>query len=214
MNTSVAPAAKKPTIIPSITRANLGLNIPRLDEKLELGADANEHKKKLDERIAKYAVCYRLGGRVNKSRPTKGRGDKEGVQFKGEFQARMADALGGQWFYSGRAHLPAFFEEMLYAQLIAEQEGDPKATVEFLVDIGAKPPAEGKPSITGYEWTVTPVVEVARQSDPLADLFARAGMQPALAAPTAPVADPTSPVMPETSKEPARHARGKAPLSV
>lgn len=186
MNTS---ASSLPKILSKITRADLGITLPRLDDVLEDGD--REGKKKLDERIKKWAHVYDIGGRVARFRPTKGKGDKDGIQFLGEFKAHLAEHLGGAWFVSGRAHVPGMFEEMLYAQLVEAQREDEKATIEFLIRVGIKPPKPGKPSAVGYEWTVEPLIDADRAVDPLQALFDKAGQRalPSQAAQPAAISD-------------------------
>lgn len=74
MNTS---ASSLPKILSKITRADLGITLPRLDDVLEDGD--REGKKKLDERIKKWAHVYDIGGRVARYRPTKGKDRKSVV---------------------------------------------------------------------------------------------------------------------------------------
>lgn len=191
MNASPQPSPSRPKLLTQITSANLGLELPRLDDKPTDEAG----KKALAEKIALWAHVYDLGGRVRGSKATKGKGDKDGVKFIGEFRARLADHLGGTWYVSGRAHVPTVFEEMLYAQLVGAQELaranqsadnggiSDSGMVEFLVRVGIKPPKPGKPSAVGYEWTVEPLVETERASDPVMGLFDRLETQTQTALP-------------------------------
>lgn len=178
-------SATTPQMLTKITRADMNLILPRLDDVIDINdPKAKEKQKDLQERIDKCVLIYRLGGHVVKSRTTKGKGDKDGVQFIGEFEARFTDWWAGKRFFAGRAHVPGSLEEMLYTQLVDSKRLDQDAAIDFLVDIGTKPPKPGKPSAVGYEWTVTPVVEVARVSNPVAALFERAQTTPRLAGPS------------------------------
>lgn len=179
-------AVATPEIIGKITRADLRLLLPKLDDVIDpVDSNAATLTRILQEKIAKCAVIYRIGGHIVKHRTTKGKGDKDGIQFIGEFEARLANHWGGKRFISGRCHVPAMLEEMLFTQLINAKQVDPDvAAVDFLMQIGTVPPKPGKPSAVGYEWSVVPVVEVARVSNPVAALFDRAAAVPALAAPT------------------------------
>jgi hypothetical protein len=184
---STAPAAAHsaslPEVLTKITRADLGLVLPRLDGQ---GLEPNdvEGQRKLAETTKRYAHVYNLGGLVRGFRPTKGKGDKDGIQFLGQFRVQLADHLGAKWFVSGRAHVPGMFEEMLYGQLVEALKDPDDTTVQFLIAVGIKPPKKDKPSAVGYEWTVTPLVDVAVAGDPVAVLFEKAA-QRALAAPIA-----------------------------
>lgn len=204
MNAAAKPSSQ---IVSKITRADMGLQLPRLDMDQQPGLSPEELAKareKVSELVAKYAYVYDIGGRVAKTRLVKGKADKEGVQMIGEFQARLAPHLGSTIFYSGRAHVPSMLEEMLYSQLVDSQKEDPEATIDFLFRVGIKPPKPGKASAVGYEWTVEPLVEMERASNPVQALFDRANQPRQLAAPVSSPADQLNPEG-ELDSGPARH---------
>ena len=96
------------------------------------------------------------------------------VQFVGEFEAVTPD---GEVFASARCHIPQPFEDMLYAQLAQVQapgpngEDNSKASVRFAVRLSIVPPAKGKPSASGYEYRIQPLLEPETDS-PIANLRA------------------------------------------
>lgn len=191
-----------PKMLPKITRSDMALHLPRLDDPCldETGMVSPEKRKALNALIEKYQAVYALGGQVLQTKATKGKADEPGVRFVGKFKAFVNPLFGGAWFVSARCHVPKFFEEVLYTEFVqaktrADAAGE-AVTLEFLIGVGLKPPAPGKPSITGYEWTVEPLVDMSAADDPVDLLFARAKERAALAAPTVTVGESSSPGAP------------------
>jgi hypothetical protein len=208
-----AAQAGLPKVVPKITRADMGLVLPRLDDPIvDTNGDPDIHKKRArDALIEKYRAIYVLGGRVVSTKPTAGKDkDNPGVRFVGSFKAIVNPALANQnvgtYFVSSRMHVPKFFEEVLYAQVLQAQLADKTATLELLIGVGLKSPNPAKPSITGYEWTVEPLVDMSAADDPVDALFARGKERVALAAPTvngaAESADTTAPKAATTAHGP------------
>lgn len=182
MNTN---SAGRPRIVSKITRADMGLALPRLDDKC-LNEDGSTDMAKLarkNELIARYAHVYDLGGLIRRAKAVKGKGDQDGVQFVGEFKAHLSEALGGTWFIAGKAHVPKMYEDVLYAGLVNAQGTDPEATLKFLIRVGIKPPTSDKPSMTGYEWTVQTLVDTDAAESPVDLLFSAAAGVNLLAGP-------------------------------
>lgn len=189
-----------PKVLPKITRADMQIHLPRLDDPCldETGLPSPTKKQALDVLIAKYRAVYALGGQITDTKATKGKGDEPGVRFVGKFKALVNPLFGGAWFVSGRCHVPKFFEEILFTEFVnarkSAQGSDQTPTLEFLIGVGLKPPMPGKPSITGYEWTVEPLVDMSAADDPVDLLFSRAKERAALAAP-APTEGESTPVV-------------------
>lgn len=102
--------------------------------------------------------------------------------FLGSFEAtRTKD---GKKFQAGQCFVPKAVEDLLAASLYAAQETDPKATVEFAIEVGIKYPTTGRASATGYEFYVNNLVKPSG-ADPLEALRLRVAALPQLAAPTA-----------------------------
>lgn len=179
------PPSGPPKMVSRITRADMGIILPRLDDPCvgDTGLPSPEKKIALNMQIEKYRAVYVVGGQVLKTTSTKGKGDEPGVRFVGKFKGIVNPLFGGAWFISARCHVPKFFEEVLYASVVDAKRDDPDATLEFLIGVGIKPPAPGKPSITGYEWTVDALVDMDTTNDPVDALFNRAKDRYALAAP-------------------------------
>lgn len=110
-------------------------------------------------------VLYDIYGIVNKIR-VGDNGKGQWTQFKGELEAVTPE---GEIFASGSCFLPQPFEDMLLSQLMQAQEKDDGATVSFAARISLVAPKKGKPSATGYEYRVMPLVDV-RESSPLLTL--------------------------------------------
>lgn len=181
------PTGAMAKVLPKITRADMGLHLPRLDDACidsATGLQDPNKKRALDALIEKCRAIYVVGGQIVSTKATKGKGDEPGVRFVGQFKALVHPAFGGAIYISARCHVPKFFEEVLYTNVINAQKVDASATLEFLVGVGLKPPAPGKPSITGYEWTVEPLVDMSAADDPVDALFSRAKDRVALAAPS------------------------------
>lgn len=178
-----------PKVVPKITRLDMGLILPRLDTPVvdESGNTDPAKKQGLEKLIEKYAAVYVLGGRIANTKLTKGKGDDPGVRFIGQFKALVnpvcANSSVGNYFVSGRAHVPKFYEEILYTQVLEGKEKDPSTLIDFLVGVGLKAPAVGKPSITGYEWTIEPLVDMSPADNPVDALFNRGKERIALPAP-------------------------------
>lgn len=202
MNATFTSAGTRelPMSIPKITRADLGLILPRLDDTCldPQGHTIPSRREQLDKNIALYAWCYDLGGRIADVKTVKGKGDDPGVRFVGKFRARLNPAIADRWFISGRCHVPRFFEEQMYAQVLDVKKVDPNATMDFLIRVGIKPSNPNKPSTVGYEWTVQTLVSMDVYEDPVAKLFDQAVSPPALAAPIATAATPATTVADST----------------
>lgn len=130
----------------------------------------------------KEVVLYDVYGIAGKTK--QGRTDKgDWLAFKGEFEALTPE---GEIFRSGTLHLQQPMEDMLLSALMTSQEQQEGSTVQFAVRVSLVAPKKGKPSMTGYEYSVQPLVE-ARDSAPMLSLREQA--QNAVKALTAPVAD-------------------------
>lgn len=177
MNASLRSAstssADLPVVISKITRADMNLILPRLDDecKNEDGSPSPSKRAHLQEQIAKCEHVYDLGGRITDVKTVKGRGDEPGVRFVGKFKSHTSPAFGDKWFVAGRAHVPKFFEEQLYAEVLQAKNVDPNATLDFMIRVGMKPPKPGKPSTVGYEWTVQTLISIDVTEDPVQKLF-------------------------------------------
>lgn len=104
----------------------------------------------------------------------------EWVSFKGQFEAIRAD--NQKRFVSGQVFLQPPFDDMLYAKLLDAQSQDSKAGVQFAIQVSIVRPTKGKPSATGYEFRVVPVIE-SEESSPLALLRTQVLERIALPAP-------------------------------
>lgn len=197
------PTNQLPKVIARITRSDMGLILPRLDDKClygpetqdptKVGLEDPDKRRALNALIEKYRAVYVVGGQITKTAPTKGKGDEPGVRFVGQFKALVNPLFGGAMYVSSRCHVPKFFEEVLYTNVVNAKAADDSATLEFLIGVGLKAPNPAKPSITGYEWTVEPLVDLAAADDPVDALFSRAKDRVALAAPTVTVGESSSP---------------------
>lgn len=117
-------------------------------------------------------------------------GVKTGQTDKGEFFKLSGDFYAtnlhtGEVYQSGACILPNFIAETLVSALAQSP------SVEFGVEIGVK---RADNAITGYEYTVKPLVQ-AKPTDTMMALLAAAGIDPAsqtkaLPAAAAPAADP------------------------
>jgi len=111
----------------------------------------------------KTADLLKVVGITTEARP--GQTEKgEFIKFGGQFRA--VNIQTGELFEASTAIFPNFIADSLAAALAQSQE------VEFGILIGAKANA---PSVTGYEYTVRPLVE-AKVSDKLGALIAAAGL--------------------------------------
>jgi len=196
MNATAAHATNSalPQILTKLTARDMNIRLPRLDDNIEYddqpGVTDPLKKKKRDDLIAKWSHAYTIGGLVVATKTTKGKDDKEGIRFIGQFKAQLADHLGGKWFASGRCHLPTSGEELLFTSFTMAKQADEGSKVQFLFKIGIQPPKPGKPSMTGYEWTVQPLVDLSEATDPVQQLFDRAkAAVPMLAGPDAGAAE-------------------------
>lgn len=123
--------------------------------------------------------AYGIAGKTKQGRTDKG----DWLAFKGEFEAITPE---GEVFRSGTIHLQQPMEDMLLSALMTAQEVQEGSTVQFAVRVSLVPPKKGKPSMTGYEYRITPLVE-ARDAAPMLSLREQA--QAALKQLAAPVAD-------------------------
>jgi hypothetical protein len=192
-----APNSALPQILTKITSRDMGIVLPRLDVSVDFedqpGVTDPAKKKRRDELIAKWADVYTVGGLLVATKTVKGKEDKEGVRFIGQFKAQLAEHLGAKWFASSRCHLPTAGEELLFSSFTIARQEDPNSKVQFLFKVGIQPPKPGKPSMTGYEWTVHPLVDLSEAQDPVQALFERARPAPQLAGPTLPHATSAEP---------------------
>lgn len=116
----------------------------------------------------KSADLLKIAGVTNKSQP--GQTDKgEYLLLQGEFRA--VNLITGEVFESASCILPNFISDRLAGALQVSDQ------VEFALMISAK---SNPSSVTGYEYTVTPLVEAA-PSDRLANLLESSGMTGTLA---------------------------------
>ena len=127
------------------------------------------------ERIELYTV-YGMTSGTRSGKTDRG----EWLSFKGQFEAIRAD--NAKRYVSGQVFLQQPFENMLYAKLIEAQQTDDKASVQFAIAVALVRPAKGKPSATGYEFEVRPVIE-SEESSPLALLRTQVLERMALPAP-------------------------------
>jgi hypothetical protein len=123
------------------------------------------------------AALANVAGIVSAGKP--GQSDKgEYLKLIGEFRA--INLLTGEQFSSAACILPNFIADQF--RPVLEQNG----SVEFALQIGAR---VNDRSVTGYEFTVTPLVE-SRSSDRMAELIQAATAS--LPAPTMERAKPSS----------------------
>lgn len=94
----------------------------------------------------------------------------EWIAFKGDFEAITPD---GEIFRSGTVHVQEPFQEMLLSALQNAKQADENGSIQFAARVSIVPPRKGKPSATGYEYRVTPLVEAA-DSSPMLSLREKA----------------------------------------
>ncbi len=118
-------------------------------------------------------ALIRLAGIVNSGKP--GQTDKgEFLKLFGEFQA--INLVTGEQFSGAQCILPNFISDQFAAVLASN------GSAEFALEIGAK---ENEASVTGYEFTVTPLME-SKGSNRMQELIGIAMKNaPALPAPSA-----------------------------
>jgi hypothetical protein len=105
-------------------------------------------------------VLYDIYGMTNKVKS--GSSEKgEWTQFRGEFEAVTPD---GEVFVAGGCFLPEPIQSMLHSQMSQAQVEDKNASVKFAVRVSIVKPAKGKPSVTGYEYRVKPIIESNEES--------------------------------------------------
>ncbi len=110
----------------------------------------------------------KIAGVTTKAQP--GQTDKgEYLKLIGEFRA--VNLISGEVFEAGVCLLPNFISDRIAGALQVSEQ------VEFALAIGAK---VNPGSVTGYEFTCTPLVEAA-PSDRLANLLESSGMTSTLA---------------------------------
>jgi len=110
----------------------------------------------------------KIAGVTTKAQP--GQTDKgEYLKLIGEFRA--VNLISGEVFESGVCLLPNFISDRIAGALNVSEQ------VEFALAIGAK---ANPGSVTGYEFTCTPLVE-AQPSDRMAGLLEACGMNGLLA---------------------------------
>lgn len=137
----------------------------------------------------KTADLLKVVGVTTEARP--GQTDKgEYIKFGGTFRA--VNLQTGETFESATAIFPNFIAESLATALSQSQE------VEFGLLIGAK---ANSTSVTGYEFTVRPLIE-AKVSDKMGALIAAAGLD-------APVALPAPAESTAPAPAPAKSSKGK-----
>lgn len=126
-------------------------------------------------------VLYDVYGIIAKTK--NGRTDKgDWVAFVGDIEAVTPE---GEVYRSPKVFLAQPMEDMLFTALMTAQEADPGATIRFAARVSIVAPAKGKPSLTGYEYRVSPLV-AAEDSNPMQSLRAQAqDAVKLLAAPTA-----------------------------
>lgn len=90
------------------------------------------------------------------------------LRFTGQFEAVTPD---GEVFSSSGAHIPVL-EDLLHSQLLMAQQADPKATLQVAIRVGIKAAPKGKPSATGYEFDVQPLMQ-SSENNPVALLRAQ-----------------------------------------
>lgn len=203
MNAVVRPNNFLRKITPKTVTDAIGLDLMKLRE--------------IDGGVVKPRELFQLYGIVNRYK--QGTTDKgPWVKFLGRFKAvTTLDANGVpnkdgevRMFESGAAHIPVM-EDILFGAIEEARAGNPgKAiTVEVALRVSIKTAPAGKPSMTGYEFDVQPLVQrTPTQEDPLERLMAEAK---ALSAPALPssVKDATPPAgSTSTSTGEAAHARG------
>lgn len=121
-------------------------------------------------------VLYDLFGTINRVR--QGQTDKgPWVQFKGRFQAVTPD---GEVFDSGAVHLPGGVEDLVFAALdeARVKSGGAPVTLEIAFRVAIKRAKPGKPSATGYEYDVQPLIaQTLSPDDPIARLRSEVAKQ-------------------------------------
>jgi hypothetical protein len=189
MNAVVKPNHFLRKITPSTVTEAMGLDLLKLRE--------------IDGGKVKPRVLFELFGVVNRFKT--GSTDKgPWVKFLGRFKAvTEADANGEvKIFESGAAHIP-IMEDILYGAIEEARAGNPgkPIVVEIAFRVSIKTAPDGKPSATGYEFDVQPLVQrIPTADDPLERLMleAKTLKLAQLSAPTpAPASTPTP--VPEAS---------------
>jgi hypothetical protein len=166
-------ATKNAELLRKITIANTGWTKTAIQVALQ---DAHGTKGEKGEPVAPIDGCkmslMKIVGETTSAEP--GQTDKgEFVKLKGTFTAINSDT--GEVFNSAVCLLPNFISDQLAEALKSS------ARVEFALEIGVKAKAS---SVTGYEYTATPLIE-AQPTDTMQRLLAIAtgGDTPALEAP-------------------------------
>ena len=114
---------------------------------------------------APEVVLYDVFGIITKTK--NGHTDKgDWIAFVGDIEAITPE---GEVFRAPRVFLAQPMEDMLFTALMTAQEQDAGATVQFAARVSIVKPTPGKPSMTGYEYRVTPLVQ-AEDTNPMKTL--------------------------------------------
>lgn len=174
MNAVVKPNQFLRKLTPKTVCDAIGLDLLKLRE--------------IDGGVVKPRTLFELYGIVNRYK--QGQTDKGAwVKFLGRFKALTSlDEKGNplpdgevKMFESGAAHIPVM-EDILFGAIEEARAGNPgkPITVEIALRVSLKTAPSGKPSATGYEFDVQPLVQRTPTSeDPLEKLMAEArSLQP------------------------------------
>lgn len=94
------------------------------------------------------------------------------VRFMGDFRV-IDPATGEQIGYGPAAHIPGVMTDVIYTKLDEVKSNDPRAFVEVALEVKIVTAKPGKPSATGYEYDVQPLLEMKTAADdPLALMIA------------------------------------------
>lgn len=135
----------------------------KLVKKISPATIAKEKLVRLDvDGASKEVVLYDVYGVIAKTKS--GTTDKgEWISFVGDVEAVTPD---GEIFRAPRVFLAQPMEDMLFSALMQAKEADEGATIQFAARVSIVKPTPGKPSMTGYEYRVTPLVQ-AEDSNPM-----------------------------------------------
>lgn len=163
MNAVVKPNNFLRKLTPSTVTEAMGIDLMKLRE--------------IDGGRVKPRELYQLFGIVNRFK--QGTTDKgPWVKFLGRFKAVTPPDANGEVkiFESGAAHVPVM-EDILFGAIEEARAGNPgkPVVVEIALRISIKTAPDGKPSATGYEFDVQPLVQrTPTADDPLEKLMAEA----------------------------------------
>lgn len=136
---------------------------------------------------------YDLYGRVNRVRQGSGTYGPW-IKFQGEFEIVTRD---GETITAGAVHIPVL-EDVLYAKLDEVRAADPRGFLDVALRVSIKPAKPGKPSATGYEFDVQPLLPTSSGEDsPIKRLRKQVSDLQALPAPAEAEQPPKEPTKPK-----------------